>query len=291
MALFNTILFGLDNTDTDHLILSYVNENNHLLKDSYPYFVHISPSLAVPELANAAYTAEPKDELLTKQLKQSVEKSLADVYEEKQFSILEGNITQQILHWENVKQADLIILGRKDIQKGSHISPKRILRHAKSSVLFIPEGEIKAQNRVLVLSDFSEASMAALEKAIVLAKLNPEIKHIDLLNIYEYPYEIQYQTLHSPIHLKKQARKRAENTAEEFLQKVDTQGVEIHKHFIENNQFNIARHVMDFCFEKNPDLIMMGAKGHSALSSFLIGSVAESMCEIHPPFPLLIVRP
>ena len=73
-----------------------------------------------------------------------------------------------------------------------------------------------------------------------------------------------------------------------FKQAGNEKGVPVRTHLVEGN---VVPTIVDMAEDLGSNLIVMGAKGHSALASFLLGSVTEKTLLHMKDVPLLVVRP
>ena len=64
----------------------------------------------------------------------------------------------------------------------------------------------------------------------------------------------------------------------------------IQKKSILRTQLSTAGQLVSLCDDYKADLVIMGAKGHSAINSFLIGSITEKFIQMNEKSAVLIVR-
>jgi nucleotide-binding universal stress UspA family protein len=82
----------------------------------------------------------------------------------------------------------------------------------------------------------------------------------------------------------------AQETFNDFLKKQGIAKEDIKSVFLENEYVNIAAHIEDYIQENKPDLVMMGAKGHTVLENFLYGSITEKFVDRCRSVPIMIIR-
>jgi nucleotide-binding universal stress UspA family protein len=294
MKTMKRILVALDFSDTDYRLLEYVK----LLGEKYPiekvYFFHVSPGLRVPEYAigmEKEFDLPPLDEQFKKEMKSRVGLKIRPGLFEAEYDIVEGPVTEQLLHWAEIKKVDLVILGKKKRPFGSGNAARRFLRKSRCSVIFVPE-EMNLQVRTLLVpTDFSDNSTLALKQAISLAKDMTPQPIIRLISVYEIPSGLY--TL-PPSRLERYGwmlRDNLNRYYEKYIKEIDHQGVSIVTEFIENAMGSVARHIHQYALDHKADWIILGAQGHSALASFLLGSVTERMLSYNEEVPLMVVRP
>ena len=294
MNAFRKILVGLDLSDTDYTLLEYTRFLGEIFPVRKAYFFHVSPGLEIPSGADSwykDYLPEPVDEQIRSEMQEEVDRKIPDRLFEKEFQVVEGSVTRQLLNWTKIKQSDLVILGKKETHMGSGVSARRFLRNTECSVLFIPAKSTPRMNKLLVTTDFSPDSTLALNQAIELAaSLNP-LPEIDLLHVYHVPEGVNYQVGRTYGHFSDMIRDNISDYMEKYLGAIDTKGVNIHPVLTRNTLSNVPRHIYDYAKENHADMILIGARGHSALSNLLVGSVTEKTLSYDFDIPLFVVRP
>lgn len=294
MKTMKRVLVAMDFSDTDFRLLEYVKLLGEKQKLDKVYFFHVSPGLEMPEYAvglEDEFHVPPLDEQFKAEMKNRVELKIRPGLFEAAYDIVEGPVTKQLLHWAEIKQIDLVIMGKKKRMFGSGNSAKRFLRKSRCSVIFVPE-ESKALTRtILVPTDYSDDSTLALKQAISLARSMKPQPAIRLISVYDIPAGLY--TL-PPSRLERYGWMILDNLNryhEKYMKGIDYQGVNITTEFIENTMGSIARHIHQYAKDRKADWIIMGAQGHSALASFLLGSITERMLSYNEEIPMLIVRP
>jgi nucleotide-binding universal stress UspA family protein len=288
------IIVAMDLSDTDYRLLDYVRFIGEQFAPDKVYFVHVSPGLEVPEFARSWYEQEnivPLDERIKEEMNREIRLKIRPDLVDYELDVLEGNITEQLLHWSLVKTSDLAIVGKKERHLGSGLAARRFLHKTKGSVIFVPENAKARIHTILVPTDFSDYSTHALEKAIDLAVRMSPTPVIKLLNIYEIPNGIHYQISRTRQQFASMVRDNVKDYCVKYLKEIDTKGVRIECELRENTEYNTAFHIMNFARHCEADMIMMGAKGHHALERILLGSVTEKILSYDHTIPLYIVRP
>jgi nucleotide-binding universal stress UspA family protein len=147
----------------------------------------------------------------------------------------------------------------------------------------------RSVTRILVPTDFSEPSDAALEYAGTLAgKLGASIH---LLHVFEDPYlsgGAFAAEMYAPIpaDLRETLLIEAKQQLELRLKKVVTENWHATADVYTGPT---AKAIADYAKEKNIDLIIMGTHGRGAMAHLLLGSVAERVVRT-APCPVLTVR-
>ena len=106
------------------------------------YFVHVAQDLEVPddlpEELKKAY--KPLDEELKSDMQNMVKQYCSEKKWKVEYDVIEGNPFKELIHFSKIKNIDLIVVGRKDINEGSGVVPQKIARKAPCSVLFVTMG-------------------------------------------------------------------------------------------------------------------------------------------------------
>lgn len=148
---------------------------------------------------------------------------------------------------------------------------------------------MKAIRKILVPSDFSEPSRAALDYAAELAA--PLGASIDVLHVWEPPTFIPPVSLPeagvADVSLIELFRKNAENALVQFVQEAKKRGLALHASFAEVGP--PGHTIAEFARKREYDLIVMGTHGRTGLSRVFMGSVAERVVR-HASCPVLTVR-
>lgn len=289
MSAFQNILIALDYSEMDEHLINYLRvlrPDEHRVK---LHFVHVLPGLEVPAFAGDLHV-EPT--YMDKKLWESMRQKVASVMQvddyQTEFELLEGNPTRKLLEMIQKLDIDLSIVGKKLKSSGSGISARRLLRQSPSSVLFIPPNPNTQPKHILVPVDFSDYSVMALEKAAELGAAQPAPPKLTLLHIYDVSEAVYPQISYTYEEWAELIRSRITSYFPQFVNKVDMRGLECETIALENTHYNTATHIREYAAQS--DLIVMGAKGHSALSSFFLGSVTERLLNEELPAPTLIVR-
>ena len=146
---------------------------------------------------------------------------------------------------------------------------------------------MKRYKKILVPVDGSEQSLEAFEQALSLAKMvNGEITIIHIAEASFYgslPFELT--DVDSAVEvIKKETKNRITMILDNLVQKAQKIGVIAKSKMIKGN---IANEIVKE--SKKHDLIIMGSMGQNALSTLLLGSIAEKVTR-HACCPVMLVR-
>jgi nucleotide-binding universal stress UspA family protein len=137
--------------------------------------------------------------------------------------------------------------------------------------------------KILVPTDFSECSKAAMDHAMSLAQTFQA--QIILLHVMEPPvYGLDFSLMHPgalPI-----VRQKLMEMMEQSVDVMKDQGIVAEGHFIMGVPF---LEIIRAAEKHNADLIVMGTHGRTGLSHILLGSTAERVIQ-RTPCPVLTVK-
>lgn len=227
------------------------------------------------------------------------EQRLADRLPPEQEARVEGTTTirtgqpaKAILEHATATGADLIVMGTHGRGGMAHLLlgsvAERIVRVAPCPVLTIREAPPRPTRRILVPTDFSETSDAALDYALPLAeRLGASLQ---LLHVLDDPFVTEglsseaYITEAPPLRtaMLQDAQERLAHRA--IPATPGTVRVETEVLFGHG-----AKTIAEYAANLDMDLIVMGTHGRTGVAHFLLGSVAERLVRT-APCPVLTVR-
>ena len=148
---------------------------------------------------------------------------------------------------------------------------------------------MKTIRQILVPTDFSEPSRAALDYAAELAR--PFEASVDVLHVWEVPLFMPPASLLNAgvtnTSFLEAYRKSAEDAVAQFAADAKQRGVVVRAFFAELGP--PAFTIVEFARARDYDVIVLGTHGRTGLSRALIGSVAERVVR-HAACPVLTVR-
>jgi nucleotide-binding universal stress UspA family protein len=150
--------------------------------------------------------------------------------------------------------------------------------------------------KILVPVDGSKPSEKAAEYAIHIAKtMKANVVALHVMNIPAYaftttPVEGMPTPAAIPIPLTVSSEER--KIADSYLSRVEkigkSSGVAVETKIIENQQ-SVVHAITEFAEKEGFDLIIMGTRGRTGITKFLLGSVASGVLT-YAPCPVLVVR-
>ncbi len=291
MEPIKTILVGLDLTDIDETLIDHVITMSQKTELQKVYFINIQKSLDLPEEVKKKHPGllAPKDEQIKKIITDNINSSPVGKLEaDYEIKIIEGPTTEELLKWTNIKEVDLLVLGKKLSFESSGIASGKIAMTVPCSVFFIPEVMPVDPNIFLVPVDFSESSMNALEQAIRVSQVY-EGSEIKCVHFYEVPsgYHTSGKTFEEFAEIMKA------NAAKEFtkfMDSMDEKARNIQCEFILNKTESVASQIFKYALREGVSGIIIGSKGRTMAASLILGSVAEKLQDINTHLPLFIAK-
>ncbi|OKL41629.1 universal stress protein [Pontibacter flavimaris] len=292
MNRINRLMVGLDLSAMDDSLVSYAAFLSRELHIETVYFIHVEKSLEVPDelLQSLERSGLSADEGIREMIMAKAGpafQQLPQVHVE--VLVEEGIPVKELLHWSKVKDADLLLMGRKLRLRGSGVLAQKVLRTGRRSVLFVPEN-VELQLRNLVVStDFSDYSVMAVERVLEIANEKPDIKVV-LLHAYQVP--TSYRTLGmSYKSFDERMRGFAQAKYEKQIQRFpQLQGRAEFALVRLEDEDDIGELVVLEAKRNRADLLVIGAKGMSAAALFVLGSVTEKILRHDLDIPLLVFK-
>lgn len=285
---FKRILVCLDLTDHDKYLIEAAANWLNLGVADHIYFFHVTENLDLSNELLQKYPtlAAPLDERLKQLMDDEIKLHFNADVSKCESIVVDGNRFDEILKWSRVKFADLIIMGKKPKDQASFELPEKIIQLIHTSVLLVPAFKTQALGKLLVPTDFSEASSIALHQAVKVQKaLKAEVV---CLNIYRVP-----TGFHS-----------TGKTYDEFAQIMKGHAEKDFQVFLETNQLvdqgitcefvlekgNAAQQIHAMAEKLRANAIIMGSKGRTQMSNVVLGSTAMKMVKHEFEIPVLIVK-
>ena len=287
MKSFKRILVALDLTSMDNTLIKYSFGFGRAIGAERIYFIYCARELeAIKEIPQEEDGELPHDESIQQHLSKVIEKHYQNVAFDYEIIVDQIKPLEGLLHWREAKKTDLLIVGKKKLSSGSGVVSRQFVRQSDCSVLFVPDTAKEEINNILIPIDFSDNSRFAVQMG---TELQPYFNNppIICLNVYFAAPEFYGSHEASTYTL---LRKKA--VAEKYAQFIAPyeKNKKINPLLIADNDFKTTAIINDTAKDKNSDLIIIGAIGHSKLKLLTVGSTAEKMMLSDLSVPLLVVR-
>jgi nucleotide-binding universal stress UspA family protein len=291
---FQRIMVGLDFTVMDTVLISYTAYLLRRLRPEKVYFLNIQEDLDVPDDIRDEFPMfdQPRDEKLLGEMKRKVAQYFPDweAYDV-ELQVIEGSPQKEMVRWTHIKHIDLLILGNKNLRRGSGLIPQQLARKLTCSLLFVPEKASHQLRKVWVACDYSSFSKLAAEQGLELIKEEPH-GSLHLQHIFTVPMGY-YKTGKTEAQFVEIMRQHALKRYKSFVAELDLppDGPDISPVCTYNaTKKSPAAMVNERAHREEADLIIIGARGHSATTALLLGSFAEKVIKLDKDIPLLLAK-
>jgi len=284
----------LDLTEMDDFLIQFAAYISKLVDPVYKiYFVHnikFDYPKAAKGLINELDT--PLKELVEDIIYEKIKEGAADfdlpsfeivVKEKKVTSVTLADVAEET-------GVDLIITGKKISYEGSGYVVEKLLTTSKldSALLMVPETAYHRISNILIPTDFSKASLMAVEMGAFLqnqADAQIDCQHVFTIPAHFFPY--------IPVdNLQEKMKKSAKEEWEEFQKQLKPLGLaELECAFTYNNGKNVAQSIYDHALQRKKDLIVISSHGKGNIASMMMGSVASRLIHYDLHIPLMIIKP
>ncbi len=285
---FEKVLVGLDFSSADEQVLKFTHNFRRLCQPKEMVMVNVHKEMEIPEDVQTQFPELGKDIdkiFVERMAKEAREFKVAGTMVH--YQVLKGAILDEIVRNSSKKSIDLVIVGRKKDKDHRGMVHHKLVRKVKSSVLIVPQKAPEAISNILVAIDYSDYSRHVLEKAINLAKSSGGKLYCQ--NVYEVPSGYS-KTGKSYSEFASIMKENAENHFHKFIADIDTKGVEIEPVFSLCHHDEYAEAIRQGAEDTDASLVIIGARGKSGISLFLLGSVAETVVELVNDRPILVVK-
>ncbi len=267
---------------SDAVLWNIVDLANHLKPQSIE-FLCVFQELDLPNEIKSSFPDLQQTQLdnFGQDLSDNISKMLDDSIE---FNITLniGNPLTEILKKSQQLEVDLILVSNDKNFAKLH---KKIIRKSPCSVLLIPDHKIDQISTILMPIDHSDYSVLSASVAEHFVQ-HYQIEKVKALHIYqdaghylnqvfESPYEVG-ELLQKRKELDEQLKSYAVFKTNEFVERYKFPGIEGEIIKLSKGA-NIDERLAKSRIKDKPDLIIMGAKGKTASSANLLGSVTESL--------------
>ncbi len=289
------VVIGMDLTPVDEVLLRAVKSLPHAHAIKKIYLVHVIRDLTMPDSLATSFQKlfapeQPIDERIKSEMAQTAEKVLGGMKGlDIRVDVIEGHPQRKLLEWVKVKNADLLVLGKKKVAVAGGVVARRIASQSPCNTLFVPYDREQRLQKILVPVDFSENSKRALSCALKWKQQKSDLKII-ALHLADYLPSGYYMNINDQERFNELVRTAAEEAFEEFMQLGAFDPAQVEMSIIGEEDGNIPEHILEFANLRHCDAIVLGARGHSALERFLFGSVTERLLSYAFRQMVLIVR-
>lgn len=196
----------------------------------------------------------------------------------------EGEIYERIVDLAEAENCDLIVMGRKGLHRlerafiGSVTA--RVIGHSRRDVLVVPVETKIGWKNILLATDGSKYSEAAIDKAIDFAKsYRGRLKAVSVVDVPAEYYAEAPKAVEDLI-------KSAKGFVSIVKEKTGASNINTETFVGEGEAYKV---ITDLARMEKADVIIMGSHGRTGIKRLLMGSVTEGVIG-HSPCPVLVVK-
>lgn len=199
-------------------------------------------------------------------------------------NVEQGEAYEKIVDVCDEENCDLIVMGRRGLRRLERMLmgsvTARVIGHSEKDVLVVPRNVTLALDNILLATDGSAHSEAALDRALHFATTcKGKLSAVSVVDIYPEFYaeapEIVEQMEEKSMAILQEVRQKAEKARV----KVETQVL----------RGNAAEEIIDLAQETRAGVIFIGSRGRSGLKKLIMGSVTEKVISL-ASCPVLVAR-
>jgi nucleotide-binding universal stress UspA family protein len=289
MKYFSKAMVGLDLTEMDDILIKKVAVFAKFLGIEKCYFVHVSKNLEIPQEILAQYPdlIAPTDESIEAIINNKLKEHAFPTEVDTEIFVEEGSHPlDTFLRWAKLKDADVIIMGRKEELPGHGVLADGVAKKAPCSILLLQEKRVvKLPKKILMLTDFSAHNHMFYEfgeeiAANVKAELVP-------MHVFDVPHGYS-KTGKSFEEFSEIMKENAKKDFKKFVSRHEKADLECE--MVLNDGRNIAIQITDFAKKIDADLILLGSRGRTTSAAILLGSTAEKLISYNKLLPMLIFK-
>jgi len=292
MYQFKRILVALDQSNIDQILFRFVSHICSRIKIDKIYFVNVTKTLEWPPEIIEKYPdcLAPMDENIQHVIKEQMSQYLAkDLIPDSEILVMDGNPEEILLKEVNIKEIDLLVMGKKSLKDGSGRLTKKMANLAQCSIALISNSFSKALDsefQMMVSVDFSESSLNAVKIAEIIRNANDA--KIVIHHVYRVPSGYHYSGK-SFEEFAEIMKKNAEEKMNKLLKeaKIDSSNLKIIYTLDKND--NAVKKISKTADNEKVHLIVIGSKGRTTAASIFLGSTAEKIIS-HIDKNILIVK-
>lgn len=281
-------MVGLDLTEMDDRIIAYLDALLKVLPLNRIIFVHVAEQLELPTELTTRYPdlLAPLDENIADGIAQKVSHLFKAHDIAHDVIVQEGPPLETFLRLSKIKNADLVILGRKKSLKGSGLLSGHIVRKSPASILFVTETFNPEIKKVLVPIDFSKHSVLSLHLARQMQE-QAEVS-VRFTHLFQVPIGF-YKTGKSYEEFAEIMKGHAENDMKRFLEENHVEEDYSCEYILSDDQPKAAL-INAYAHDAGMDLILIGSRGRTPSSALLLGSIVEKVLLLDANIPILVVK-
>ncbi|MCB0664862.1 MAG: universal stress protein [Saprospiraceae bacterium] len=294
-----TSVIGLELSDTDRPLLEYFHFFNQFMKSDEIYCVHTEQLLNPLFPLQAFYPPSavgldrPTHQKILEKMQAEVKSTLpADEAEKVKCLVESGPPLEMLAQLVSETQAGLVMIGKRSSSDFHVIKGMNAVRMVEANVMVVPENAVREIQTILVPVDFSEHSVKALKTALAFkhAALHP-VRLVALHMFHPMPVTaFGFGGNVAPMSNEDLEEKYDESFQRFLNEEVPDFKDDVEMHLTTYAYTHAAPALLKKASEIDADLIVIGAKGHSRLAAFFLGSTTEALLRKNDDFPVLVIK-
>ncbi len=197
----------------------------------------------------------------------------------------DGEPSKRIVDFADAENHEMIVIGRSGHSNLERVFvgsvTQRVIGHSHGDVVVIPNGVPLAWKKIMVATDGSPCSLAAIERAVHFAKAYDS--EIEVVSVAEIPAELYGEAPG----LIEEFERMAKGYADAAVQICRDKGITATSHVIEGVAYKA---IPDLAKKLGSQVIIVGSHGRTGMRRLLMGSVAEKVIGF-ASCPVLVARP
>lgn len=199
-------------------------------------------------------------------------------------NVEQGEAYEKIVDVCEDESCDLIVMGRRGLRRLERMLmgsvTARVIGHSEKDVFVVPRNVKLTLENILLATDGSAHSEAALDRAFHFAKLcNSTITAVSVVDVYPEFYAEAPEVV-------EKMEKKAVEIIDHVREKAEKAGVKVETKVLSGHA---AEEIVGLADEIKAGVILMGSRGRSGIKKFIMGSVAERVIGL-ASCPVLVVK-
>lgn len=187
-------------------------------------------------------------------------------------NVEQGEAYEKIVDVAEEENCDLIVMGRRGLNPVERMLmgsvTARVIAHSGKDVLIVSRSAILAPDNILLATDGSAHSEAAMDRALHFVKMcKGKLTVVSVVDVYPEFYAEAPEIV-------EQMEKKSVQIIDETRKKAEEAGVKLETQILSGNA---AEEIVNLAQDIGAGAIFMGSRGRSGLKKLLMGSVAEKV--------------
>jgi len=290
MEPFRKILFGLDGTDKDNIILQNFSLMSKFMDIQKIFFIHIPTIPYLPKLVKTQFPELKVQADISQrdQFYKKIQSSFKEITKyDHELVFQEGERSEVMIKFIINNAIDFLVLGRKTSPGITYFS-KKIGHLAPCSIGFFPSVITEKFKIIVVPVDFSPISIEALRRAYFYKGNDSDL---EVLPVHFYHVPMVYYKVGKTFDefseiIQENAKKQFDLMFSKIMNKPKYPEFDI----VLDEHENITKKIFDYTLSNGADLLLIGSRGRNKFASFMLGSVAVKLVDLLYHIPIIIEK-